>query len=556
MSTRQKLFSKNIPARETQTSLYLRLGSLAMMLRLALLVAHFALGYGVALNDFPPTLWPPPIHRYITFHTGGTTCTTGTRTQLLDSGEWSSYWGLNLISLSSSWSCDQVNQGLYGTLATAAMTASSVTPSGGSPSFSYVLTSNFVSAAGTGTYAGLFQFTPLGSGPGVQYSIDFIPAPANLIATVIVRYPACPGGVSFFGPFSAGVAGRQIQLVVIFDAENGVRVFINGVQMLHQFDAFSQTTPLTNCRYGIRNVWSTQPGTLTLLSGATTAHVLQDIQFYNYAIRNDQIKNLLPPVVSVQTPPPPPATGATSMPPALFNANAANAFNARTWILSHRYLGSTSSDKPITDNVLIDLVGRDNRFSHGVYDGTALGNFLHGGNSYYLGATNVEFGMMEFNDGLAEFTIRALISVLISLHSLTFQYHNTVITLTPTSITITNSLTGAAVSRTLAAWPMSTFATASFTPAVAMQYFTIVVSTQGTRVYMGDILVATFTILTAGNYNNGGTHKAPAGIFACPLATCIAPVSGHHSFYLYDLQYYDVALSASDIVALAQGADM
>lgn len=467
------------------------------------------------LRSALPVATPGPVHRYVNSYVGNN-C-SGTTTSFADLGSSAIKLPLNGTSAVT---CDTTQLGFYnaGNNVGAYSFAANGTISDGSRSVTLVFT-QFVNVGSAGTPS-LWSatFKPFVGGPSIAYTISAMGGAAS----VSLATPSCRSGVSF--SYQTAVIPQQ-QIAIVFDSVEGVRMYMNGAAMLRGYTAGPTNQ---NCRLGVKNIWTSRPGTFTITAGiwlvGNTYAALQDLQIYNYPLTYSQVASLVP--SAVVAPPPPPSTVSNALADV---ANVNDFFAAAVPLLSHRYLGRSSEPAPFVNGVLIDQVGSDNG-SVALTTPTQQPQFS-------LNTNLVELGNLNHTAGPGDLTIRILGNILNAGSSakFTIRYHNFQYEETGGSFTVSSDISGASATRN----GLSSTIFPSSTPMYS--YLTITVGASGTRIFVGGRQVASFAAVASSVYTS--PHSAWAAIYT----------TGNSNMNLYDIQFYDVELTPATVIALDQG---
>lgn len=478
----------------------------------------------IAVSPFP-TATPGPIHRYMNYNLGGTQCTPGIVTLIPDL--------VGQMNLNGTGTCSALVGGV-GTTSTQAgwSTLQAANPSDGSPNFSVVIS---MYRTGTpGTNSPVFTYMPTtGSNAGLGPVTI-----AEYVASVtgfIVAYPACPAGV-LFPIVTTAYSTTNFQVAVVFSQSNGVSVYVNGVPTTRSaYDM--QNSPTRGCRYGTSAPWDpTTTGTLTInpymYNGAgTLGRAWQDMQFYNYELTPQQVAALYTYPLSS----PPPATGVGAL------VRTPERFAVLPYNLTNRYLGPAGA-AGIAGGMLLDSVGT----SHARIINT--GAYPAPGTPYLIWNPGyIEFGQLSYAAGGGGASFRMLIGFGQYMY-MTVTHKNYIVSLNPQVlpvsgfsgnivITVANRVTGASFTKTVTPPSAMVPGTSSY---LGSGYLTFVGGPTGATVMWSDQVLANFPALFAPRYN-------------APFVTPTELFTTSASFNIYDIQFYNDALSLQDVVASAQG---
>lgn len=484
----------------------------------------------VGIATFPfPTASPGPTHRYLNYNTNGNSqCTAGNVASLPDLVGSQTFTG-------GAGFCSTLYGGILTPFGGAPYTTSSNwNPSDGSAEFSLVVSGYKVSFSANN--APLFSYTPM-TGPNVALGpISVSDSPQG---TIVVTHPGCPSGVAFTtaaqGQWGFGAAAQSFTLVVTFSARNGVAVYANGQPYIRMNKDLGTFSPMRGCEYGAGNVWDgASVGAVSMFvgqAGTTTTsitRVWQDVQFYNYSLTPAQSMALF----TYPAPPPPPISNSVTL-------RTPERFSVIPYNLTSRYIGP-AGQAGIVGGMLVDSVGSNNGFLSVISLPSTVSV------PYLSLSGTIDFGQFVYQAGVGSCSWRILTTFAggFSTPSMTVTHNNYIFTATSmtnsagtastNTITVTNRVTGASITRSGVIWP----AIAS----IALNgYITFIAGPSGVLVLYADQLVASFSTIFP------PVHTKPY------VSQSEISVTWGVQF-IYDIQFYNDAIDAQDVIVSAQGA--
>lgn len=391
--------------------------------------------------------------------------------------------------------------------------------------------------------ATLFNFSTIAGSFVLQVTPSSPPlviAPAASWGYLTLTFPGCAVSMPFIGPqgmphglqplsWSGWVSGpivatQRVMYALVMDKTNGPRVFVNGMEYVRP-DLGTLGNPV--CRVGFGSTWGSPQGTLSF-STQRSRILFQQYEVYNLALDVSVLGNMFANQGVVA---PPPLTGSAAAGPFL-DCRAADTANA---FMNHRYLGGA----PMENNRVADLVGsNDGVLSESLLvnptAGTLSTTFLPPDLTFIPALFpngTLSFGQMDVSPESTGATVRILSAWGGPAGTLTLQHVGYTVTVSPTNITIVNPRLGN---------PFST-AYSLVLPGAGFnnQYVTFLASGTAASVFIGDSRVAATPTLGVAMQNNTYT-AATAVLFSAPLN-------------IYDIQYYNYALEASNVIGLAAG---